>query len=45
MLIGKRYRCDQCSTEVLVTRPGTGEPSCCAKPMDLLAPKDLPAAD
>jgi hypothetical protein len=43
--IGKRYRCDSCGTEVLVTRVGDGEPSCCTVLMILSKPKDLPSAD
>jgi desulfoferrodoxin-like iron-binding protein len=45
MQIGKRYRCESCGTEVLVTRQGSGEPACCDGPMILSKPKDLPSAD
>jgi hypothetical protein len=45
MEIGKRYRCSQCATEVIVTRPGPNEPSCCQQPMSMLAPRHLPSSD
>jgi desulfoferrodoxin-like iron-binding protein len=32
---GKRYACATCGTEMLVTRGGTGELSCCGQPMQL----------
>jgi len=31
--IGKRYRCDKCGTEVIVTRGGNGTVHCCNQPM------------
>jgi len=31
--IGKRYECKQCSTEMIVTRGGEGEITCCGQPM------------
>ncbi len=30
---GKRYACASCGSELLVTRPGTGELTCCGQPM------------
>lgn len=45
MQVGKRYWCDACGTEVLVTRAGNGEPYCCDRAMVLGKPKDLPSAD
>lgn len=45
MDVGKRYRCAQCATEVIVTRPGPNEPACCQESMAVLAPRHLPSAD
>ncbi|MBI3978702.1 MAG: hypothetical protein HY331_11010 [Chloroflexi bacterium] len=33
--MGKRYFCTNCGSEMLVTRSGKGELSCCGKPMEL----------
>ncbi|MCL6647127.1 MAG: desulfoferrodoxin [Chloroflexi bacterium] len=33
--LGKRYRCPVCQTEVIVTRKGTGDLTCCNTPMEL----------
>jgi hypothetical protein len=44
-LIGKRYRCEECGTEVICVRAGTGGVGCHARRMELLAPKPLPATD
>jgi desulfoferrodoxin-like iron-binding protein len=30
---GKRYICDICGAEYIVTRPGKGDLKCCEKPM------------
>lgn len=32
---GKRYVCQSCGTEMLVTRGGEGTLSCCGQPMQL----------
>jgi len=32
--MGKRYRCAKCSTELIVTRAGTGKLVCCKQPME-----------
>ncbi|MBN2238760.1 MAG: hypothetical protein JW712_03220 [Dehalococcoidales bacterium] len=32
--IGKRYRCEKCGAEFIVTRAGEGEISCCGQPME-----------
>jgi desulfoferrodoxin len=45
MLLGKRYKCGQCQTEVMVTRPGAGEPVCCGIAMILKKPKETKSAD
>ena len=31
--MGKRYRCEKCGTELIVTRAGDGEVKCCGQPM------------
>jgi len=33
--VGKRYRCEKCGTELIVTRPGDGQVKCCGQPMVL----------
>lgn len=44
-LIGKRYECEVCGAEVLCTRPGDGEVTCCRVAMRIKAAKPLPASD
>lgn len=44
-LIGKRYQCAQCGSELICVRGGSGAITCHATPMELLAPKPLPATD
>ncbi|MBV8085072.1 MAG: desulfoferrodoxin [Chloroflexi bacterium] len=34
---GKRYVCGTCGSEMLATKAGTGELTCCGKPMELKA--------
>jgi len=43
--LGKRYKCDQCGTEILCTKAGAGNPGCCGKDMELQTPKPLPSSD
>ena len=43
--LGKRYVCAECATQVLVSKPGTGELSCHGAPMALDTPKALPSSD
>jgi desulfoferrodoxin-like iron-binding protein len=43
--LGKRYKCEVCGTEVLCTKAGKGEFSCCDKQMKVLEPKPLPSSD
>jgi hypothetical protein len=43
--LGKRYRCEACGTEILCTKAGEGNPSCCDKDMELQTPKPLPSSD
>jgi desulfoferrodoxin-like iron-binding protein len=31
--VGKRYQCNQCHTEMIVTKGGSGELACCGQPM------------
>jgi hypothetical protein len=33
--LGKRYLCTVCQSEVIVTKKGTGDLSCCGKLMEL----------
>lgn len=43
--VGKRYVCEQCGSEMLVTRAGEGLLSCCGQPMQLRgAPAPAPQA-
>lgn len=30
---GKRFKCDVCGAEIVVTKGGEGDVSCCGKPM------------
>ena len=41
---GKRYVCERCATEMLVTRGGAGTLVCCGQPMVQRAGKGTPAA-
>ncbi|HEX5365529.1 MAG TPA: hypothetical protein VFW63_02545 [Acidimicrobiales bacterium] len=43
--VGKRYRCEQCGTEVLVTKPSPGDLVCCRGEMEQLQPKKTASAD
>jgi hypothetical protein len=42
---GKRYRCDECGTEALVTKPSEGALNCCEAEMQLQQPKKTASAD
>jgi desulfoferrodoxin-like iron-binding protein len=43
--VGKRYFCEQCGSEMLVTRAGEGPLGCCGQPMQLRgAPAAAPQA-
>jgi desulfoferrodoxin-like iron-binding protein len=33
--VGKRYFCEKCGSEMLVTKAGNGGLSCCGQPMQL----------
>ena len=41
---GKRYVCEGCATEMLVTRGGAGVLTCCGQPMVQRSGKAAPAA-
>jgi desulfoferrodoxin-like iron-binding protein len=43
--VGKRFKCESCGTEALITKPGGGEISCCNAPMELIVPKKTASAD
>jgi Desulfoferrodoxin, N-terminal domain len=43
--LGKRYVCQHCATQLLVTKPGEGMLECHGEPMTVEAPKPLPASD
>jgi len=43
--LGKRYKCEECGTEVLCTKSAEGQPACCDKDMELIEPKPLPSSD
>jgi hypothetical protein len=44
-LLGKRFVCEECGTEIMCTKPGDGTVHCCSKEMQLKDPKPLPSAD
>ena len=43
--VGKRYKCADCGTEILVTKSGDGSLRCCRADMELLVPKKTASAD
>ncbi|MBT4511442.1 MAG: desulfoferrodoxin [Chloroflexi bacterium] len=43
--LGKRFVCEVCNTEVLVTKAGEGDLECCGKAMEIQQPKPLPSSD
>lgn len=43
--LGKRYRCEVCSTEVLITKAGEGTAECCGKSMVPQEPRPIPSSD
>ncbi len=45
MQLGKRYICESCETEILVTKPSDGTIECCEKEMKLKESKALPSSD
>jgi desulfoferrodoxin-like iron-binding protein len=44
-LLGKRYRCETCNTEVLCLSGGRGAFTCCDQPMAVVETEPLPSAD
>ncbi len=34
-VVGKRYQCTKCGSEMIVTKGGDGELQCCQQPMQL----------
>jgi desulfoferrodoxin-like iron-binding protein len=44
-LLGKRYTCETCEAQVLVTKPGDGELVCHGQPMVVATAKPLPSSD
>jgi len=44
-LVGKRYRCAACGTEVMCVKGGTGRFHCHDAAMELLTAKPLPSSD
>lgn len=43
--VGKRFKCESCGSEVLVTKGGEGALNCCGAPMEPLKPKQTASAD
>jgi desulfoferrodoxin-like iron-binding protein len=43
--VGKRYACEVCGTESLVTKPSDGTLACCGQDMAQMAPKKAASAD
>ncbi|MDY6968307.1 MAG: desulforedoxin [Spirochaetota bacterium] len=43
--LGKRYRCENCNTEILCTKAGDGDPECCGKEMPLQEAKPIASSD
>jgi hypothetical protein len=43
--LGKRYRCDKCGTEVLCTKAGEGNTTCCEQDLAQQQPKQIPSSD
>lgn len=43
--VGKRYRCDECGSEALVTKASQGGLTCCEAEMQLQQPKKTASAD
>ncbi len=44
-LLGKRYVCGKCGTEVLCSKSGAGQLWCCGGPMKLKEAMPLPSSD
>jgi len=44
-LLGKRYTCEECGAQLLVTKPGDGELVCHDQAMVIATAKPLPSSD
>jgi hypothetical protein len=44
-VLGKRYMCEKCGTEVLCNKAGTGGLECCDGEMKIKEAKPLPSSD
>ena len=44
-VLGKRYMCEKCGTEVLCNKAGTGPLECCDLEMKIKEAKPLPSSD
>ncbi len=45
MQLGKRHNCEECGTEIIITKASEGAVECCGKEMDLKEPRPLPSSD
>jgi len=45
VVLGKRYTCETCGAEVLITKGGDGELQCHGTTMVIAQPKSLPSSD
>jgi hypothetical protein len=45
VVLGKRYACETCNAEVLVTKGGSADLVCHGMAMTMAQPKTLPASD
>lgn len=43
--LGKRFLCEVCKSEVLITKAGDGELECCDQQMTMQQPRPLPSSD
>jgi hypothetical protein len=44
-VLGKRYQCEKCGTEVLCNKAGQGALECCDNAMKIKEAKPLPSSD
>ena len=44
-VLGKRYQCEKCGTEVLCNKAGEGALECCELTMKIKEAKPLPSSD
>jgi len=43
--LGKRFLCEVCKSEVLITKASDGDLECCDQPMTMQQPRPLPSSD